>query len=140
MLLPVHAPFAGLVIVTDGGTVSGPPVGFTTLTVMAAVAVRPAPSVTVRFTVCVVLAAVVVSQLAEAVGPLTLWLESVAALSSWSRNWVGEPWALPAAIVTVTVPLALAPLAGLVIEAVSAGGGGVPPLAPEGTSGEVASL
>src|SRR5438445_5838226 len=138
-LLPVHAPFEGLVIVTDGGVVSVPPLPFSTLTVMAVIAVRPMPSVTVRFRVCVALAAVVVSQLAAAVEPLTLWLESVAALSSLSRNWVSEPCGLPAAMLTVTPPLTVAPLTGLVIEAVSAGGGG-PAAAPVATSGEAASF
>ena len=54
---------------------------------------------------------------------LTLWVESVVALSSRRTNCVGVPWALPAAMLTVTVPLTVAPLAGLVIDAVSAGGG-----------------
>ena len=33
-------------------------------------------------------------------------------------NWVGEPWALLAAMLTVTVPPTVEPAAGLVIEAV----------------------
>ena len=52
---------------------------------------------------------------------LTLWLESVVALSSLRTNCVGEPCALPAAMLTVTVPLTVAPLTGLVIEAVNGG-------------------
>jgi hypothetical protein len=37
------------------------------------------------------------------------------ALSSFKTNWVGEPCALLAAIPTLTVPLTVAPRAGLVI-------------------------
>src|ERR671924_7688 len=43
-----------------------------------------------------------------------------------SRNVVGEPWTLDADMLMVTVPLTVAPLAGLVIAAPSGGGGGVP--------------
>src|SRR5207253_1150592 len=112
------APPAGLVIdaVSAGGGA--------TVTDTAAVAVRPAPSVTLRFSEWAPLATALVSQPYVAVAPaLTLWVESVVALSSWRTNWVGEPWALPAAMLTVTVPLTVARLAGLVIDAVSAGGG-----------------
>ena len=56
-----------------------------------------------------------------AVELLTLWLESVVALSSLRTNCVGEPWALVAAMFTVTVPLTVMPLAGLVIAAVKDG-------------------
>src|ERR1041384_7973558 len=52
MLLPVHALFPGFVIVTIGLVVSPGGVGLLTVTDTAAVAVRPAPSVTVRFSVC----------------------------------------------------------------------------------------
>ena len=45
MLLPVHAPFAGVVMLTVGGGV------VETVTETLVVAVRPAPSVTVRFSV-----------------------------------------------------------------------------------------
>src|SRR5207253_2725145 len=113
--------------------------GGATVTDTAAVAVRPAPSVTLRFSVWAPVATALVSHAYVAVAPLaTLWVESVVALSSWRTNCVGEPWALPAAMLTVTMPLTVAPLAGLVIDAAS--GGGVAPPAPEGTSGEVASL
>ena len=55
---------------------------------------------------------------------------------------MGEPCALLALMLTVTVPLTVMPVAGLVIEAASAGGGGgAPPhVAPEVTTGVVASL
>src|SRR5215831_2768711 len=137
MLLPVHTPLAGDVMLTVGGVVSPPPPPpFETVTGMAADAVRPAPSVTIRLSVWLPFGTPVVFQLAVAVAPLTLWLEIVVLLSSFSTNDVGEPCALVADIPTVTVPLTVAPLAGLVIAALR--GGGVPPPppeAPEGTTG-----
>src|SRR5437660_62384 len=111
------APLAGLVIdaVSAGGGA--------TVTETLAVAVRPAPSVTPRFSVWVPAATPLVFHAYVALEPpLTLWVDSVVALSSLRTNWVGDPWALPAVMLTVTVPLTLAPLAGLVIDAVSAGG------------------
>src|SRR6266851_4642218 len=53
-----------------------------------------------------------------------LWVESVVALSSFRTNCVGEPCVLKADMETATVPITVEPLAGLVIEADSAG---VPP-------------
>src|SRR5438105_15937453 len=97
MTVPVtDAPFAGLVIeaVSAGGGA--------TVTDTAAVAVRPAPSVTLRFSVWAPVATALVSHAYVAVAPLaTLWVESVVALSSWRTNCVGEPWALPVAMLTV---------------------------------------
>src|SRR5690242_8246615 len=80
-----------------------------------------------------------VSHVKVAVEPLALWLDSVVALSSLSVNWLGEPWALVAAMLTATVPLTVAALAGLVIDAPS-GGGAAPQGAPEATMGDVLSL
>ena len=116
MLLPVHVPLDGLVTAAVGGVLSAP--GTVTVTVTAAVAVRPVLSVTTRLSVCVPLGAPLVFQAYVAVEPLTLWLDSVVVLSSFTKNDVGEPCALPALMLTVTVPLTVAPFAGLVIEAV----------------------
>src|SRR5688572_17235114 len=143
MLLPVHTPLVGAVMVAVGGIVSPPEGGgvepLETVTEMEAVAVRPA-LVTVRESGWLPLATVVVFQEAVAVEPVTLWLEIVVP-PLWSRNVVGEPSTLLADMLTVTVPLTVAPLAGLVMAAPS-GGVVVPPpaVAPEGTTGEVASL
>src|SRR3989442_10144226 len=143
MLLPVHVPFAGDVIVAVGFTVSPPPDGGSvTVTLTLAVAVRFAASVTVRFSVCVPRGTALVSQLYEAVEPVTLWSESVIALSCLSTKRVGEPCAFAAPMLTVTAPLTLWPFVGLKIDAVSVpggGGGGVPPPlhdgAPDGFTG-----
>src|SRR5687767_2857928 len=149
MLLPVHTLPVGEVMLTVGGVVSPPPpppVVLLTVTETVAVAVRPALSVTVRFSVWVPLVRPVVFQLVLAVEPLTLWLKMVAPLSTWRTNEVGEPCGLLALMLTGTAaPLTVAPLAGAVIAAPSAAGGVVPPPpvladAPEGTSGELASL
>ena len=70
MLLPVHVPLAGLVIVTVGGVGSAPPL--LTVTVTAAMAVRPAASVTVRFSVWLPAGTPVVFHEAVAVLPATL--------------------------------------------------------------------
>src|SRR5205085_11809184 len=99
MLLPVHAPFEGLLIVTVGGVGSPPPL--LTVTVTAAVAIRPAASVTVRYRESLAYGTPVVFREAGAMLPATLWLESVVALSCLSRNCVGEPCALLAPMLTV---------------------------------------
>src|ERR1051325_10696523 len=149
MLLPVHALPAGDVMLTVGGVPPGggvpPDGGLLTVTVTDAVAVRPAPSVTVRSSVCVPFGTGVVPFVLHAyvaVVPLvTLCVDSVVALSCLRTNCVGEPCALVAAMFTVTVPLTVLPPAGLVIDAVNAGGGVAPPhVAPEATNGDVASL
>src|ERR1051325_2871888 len=146
-LLPVHALFAGFTMVTVGGVTSPPPGGgvvvLLTVTEIDAVAVRPPPSVTVRSSVCAPFETSVVSHVADAVDPVTLWSESVVTLSCLSTKCVGEPCALVADMFTVTAPLTVEPPAGLVIEALSpggGGGGGVPQAAPEATAGDVASL
>src|SRR5207237_2974411 len=110
------APLAGLVIdpVSAGGGA--------TVTETLAVAMRPAPSVTLRFSVWAPLATPPVFHAYVALEPLlTLWVDSVAALSSLRTNWVGDPWAGPAARLNVTAPLRLAPAARLVIAASSPG-------------------
>src|SRR5687767_14876231 len=123
MLLPVHTLPVGEVMLTVGGVVSPPPpppVVLLTVTETVAVAVRPAPSVTVRFSVWVPLVRPVVFQLVLAVEPLTLWLKMVAPLSTLRTNEVGEPCTLLALMVTGTaLPLTVAPLAGLLIAAPS---------------------
>src|SRR5687768_7499788 len=150
MLLPVHTLPVGDVMLTVGGVVSPPPppppVVLLTVTVIAAVAVRPAPSVTVRFSVWAPLVRPVVFQVVVAVDAEALPLKMVAPLSTLSTNAIGVPCALLALMPTATLaPLTVAPLAGLVIDAPRGGGGVVPPPpvladAPEGTSGELASL
>src|SRR5688572_8952337 len=130
MLLPVHTPLVGAVMVAVGGVVSPPPEGggdvveLETVTEMEAVAVRPA-LVTVRESGWLPLATAVVFQEAVAVEPVTLWLEIVVP-PLWSRNVVGEPSTLLADMLTVTVPLTVAPLAGLVMAAPSGGVVGLP--------------
>src|SRR5438132_1421072 len=52
-----------------------------------------------------------------------LCVDSTVELSSFSTNWVGEPWMLLAPMVTVTLPVTVEPFAGLEIDAPS----GVPP-------------
>src|SRR5207253_2446299 len=119
-----------------------PPVAFDTVTLIDAVAVLPAASVAVNASVCVPLAVVVVSHVVDTVVSLTLWLKSVVVLSSFSRNWVGA-WAfLTIRLTALLTPPSVAPLAGLVIAAVIAGGGVGPGLqaAPDATAGVVASL
>ena len=62
-------------------------------------------------------------------------------LSSFSTNCVGDCALLTARLTPLLVPLTVAPLAGLAMDAVSPGGGGEPPhVAPEDTTGAVASL
>src|SRR5438067_7399409 len=76
MLLPVHAPFEGLVIVTVGGVVSPVPVLFDTVMLTDAVAVRPAPSVAAKLSVWAPLATAFVVHAEVAVDPLLLlWLD-----------------------------------------------------------------
>src|SRR5437588_1359337 len=89
MLLPVHAPFDGLVIATVGGVVSPVPVPFDTVMLTDAVAVLPAASVAVKFSVWGPLVVVVVFHVVDAVVPLTLWLYSIVPLSSFSTNSLG---------------------------------------------------
>jgi hypothetical protein len=64
MLPPVHVPLGGAVMLTVGGVVSPPPppVELLTVTVTLALADRPAPSITVRFSVWLPLATPVVVQ------------------------------------------------------------------------------
>ena len=85
MLLPVHAPLAGDVMLTVGGV---PPVGFATVTLTDAVAALPAASVAVNVSVCVPFGVLVVFHVVDAVVPLTPWLYSVVVLSSFSTNCV----------------------------------------------------
>src|SRR5215467_1837981 len=140
MLFPVQAPFAGLTMLTVGFVVSPPPVPFETVTVTTAVAVRPAPSVTVRLSVWDPFADPVVFHAADALGLPVLPLNSTLELSTLSVN-VTAPEAVPAVIPTVTLPLTVAPLAGLVIDAVKGGRPPPPPVdAPDGWTGDVASL
>src|ERR1051325_11447793 len=116
MLLPVHALPADEVMFTAGGFVAA---ALLTVTVTDAVAVRPALSVTVRSSVCVPFGTGVVPFVTHeyvAVLPVAmLCVERVVALSCFSTNCVGEPCALVADMFTVTVPLTVLPLAGLVI-------------------------
>src|SRR5687768_749486 len=125
MLLPVHTLPVGEVMLTVGGVVSPPPpppVVLLTVTETVAVAVRPALSVTVRFSVWVPLVRPVVVQVVLAVEPLTLWLKMVAPLSTLRTNEVGEPCALLALMLTGTAaPLTVAPFAGAVMAAPRAG-------------------
>src|SRR5687767_1083021 len=127
MLLPVHTLPVGEVMLTVGGVVSPPPpppVVLLTVTETVAVAVRPAPSVTVRFSVWVPLVRPVVFQLVLAVEPLTLWLKMVAPLSTLRPNEVGEPCGLLALMLTGTAaPRTVAPFAGAVMAAPRGGGG-----------------
>src|SRR5438094_3672460 len=93
MLLPVHTLPAGCVMLTVGPPLPLPPHALQTLTAIAAVAVRPAPSVTVRFSVWLPFPAVVVSHEYVALVPLgMLCVESAGfALLSRRTNCVGEP-------------------------------------------------
>src|SRR5437762_2783194 len=80
-------PFAGLVIAAEGG--GG---GALTVALPVAVAVRPAPSVTVRSSVCVPGGTALAFHAYVAVLPLaTLCVDSVVVLSCFSTNWVGVP-------------------------------------------------
>src|SRR5207237_8389507 len=126
------APLAGLVIdpVSAGGGA--------TVTETLAVAMRPAPSVTLRFSVWAPLATPPVFHAYVALEPLlTLWVDSVAALSSLRTNWVGDPWALAAVMCTASVRVTLDPFVGPVIDSIN--DGGVVPHAAEDKHGEGAS-
>src|SRR5207244_13452385 len=84
-----------------------------------------------------------VSHVADAAGPAPRWSQGVVALSCRSTTRVGEPCPFAAPMLTVTTPLTDAPFAGLMIDAVSVDGGGVPPPhcgAPDAFTGLVASL
>src|SRR2546425_4878088 len=133
------APLAGLVKLTVSGAGGGgsvPPVGggggggggdvvFCTVTVIVAVTVRPAASLALSASVWLPLARALVFQANEAVVPATVWVEARVP-SMVRRNVFEAPEAPPTSMPTVTVPLTVAPLAGLMKRAVSGGGGVVP--------------
>src|SRR5438552_846688 len=152
MLLPVHAPFCGWLMTTDGGVVSEPPPPpppFDTVTDTAGdVVVLPAASRATAVRTCEPLATVVVSQLIENGLPGS----SAPRLTPFSLNCTpATPTLSPAVALTVTVPETVAPLVGALIAIVGAVVSAVPPpppvppppvppLAPEGVTGVVASL
>src|SRR5438309_4935821 len=107
---------------------------------MLAVPARPAASVTVRSSVCPPGGTLAVFHMYVAVDPETLWLESVVLAACMSRNCVGEPCVLPAFIVTSTMPLTVAPSAGLPNYALTAGVTTPPDGAPEAYTGVFAFL
>src|SRR5437868_1364157 len=72
MLLPVHAPLPGLVMVTVGVAPPPPPL-FATVTVVLAVAVCPRPSSTVAVSVCEPSATCVVSHGNDVVSASTVF-------------------------------------------------------------------
>src|SRR5256886_9213805 len=108
---PTVAPSVGLVIVTEIG------VGCFTVTLRVAVAVRPAPSRTVRPSVCGPSATLLEFQLNDAVVAVpevvNTWLPSTVRV-----NTIGVPLAPDSLMPTVTVPPTVAPSAGLVNEVV----------------------
>src|SRR5207249_3050517 len=125
-------PAPGLVMATfsvppvgGGGGGGGGDVVFCTVTVIVAVAVRPAASLALSASVWLPLARALVFQANEAVVPVTVWVEARVP-SMVRRNVFEAPEAPPTSMPTVTVPLTVAPLAGLVKRAVSGGGGVVP--------------
>src|SRR5437764_3765689 len=114
MLLPVHAPFEGLVIVTVGGVVS-PPLLLCTVTVMLFVLVIPL-ALTVAASVWAPSGTLVESQLKVAVWlvvPVRLPAGDPSAVRPKSR----VEQASPLVMVTGTVPWTVAPFAGVVIVA-----------------------
>ena len=125
-------PAPGLVMATfsvppvgGGGGGGGGDVVFCTVTVIVAVAVRPAASLALSASVWLPLARALVFQANEAVVPVTVWVEARVP-SMVRRNVFEAPEAPPTSMPTVTVPLTVAPLAGLMKRAVSGGGGVVP--------------
>src|SRR5947207_4723221 len=112
-------------------TLIGPPGGggggaaFCAVTPRAAVAVRPAPSCTVRASVCGPSPTDVVFQLNDAL-VAEPELAKTRVPSTVSVKAIGVPLAPLADMPTVTVPVTVAPSAGAVNEAAS-GGGAVPP-------------
>src|SRR5436309_2738799 len=104
--------------VPDGG---GGGVALFTVTERAAVAVRPAPSRTIRFRVCGPLPTLALFQVYEAAVAVPVavktWVESTS-----SVNVIGVPLAPVSDMPTVTVPPTVAPSAGLVNDAVSIDG------------------
>ena len=125
-------PAPGLVMATfsvppvgGGGGGGGGDVVFCTVTVIVAVTVRPAASLALSASVWLPLARALVFQANEAVVPATVWVEARVP-SMVRRNVFEAPEAPPTSMPTVTVPLTVAPLAGLVKRAVSGGGGVVP--------------
>ena len=113
---PTVAPSVGLVICTTGGG------GVVTVTLRVAIAVRPAPSWTVRFSVCAPLGMLLEFQPNDAVVAAPELEKIGAPPSTESVKLIGVPLAPFAAIPTVTMPLTVAPSAGLVNEAVSVAG------------------
>src|SRR5438132_12256783 len=109
-------------VMTPGG--GGVGVQFETVTVRVAVVVRPAPSLTVRPSVWEPSLAVVVlhEYVAVVAGPDVV---ETCVPSRRSVKLIGVPLAPVSDIPTLTVPLTVAPSAGLVNEAPR--GGGVPP-------------
>src|SRR5439155_17442717 len=95
-----------------------------TVTDCVAVALPPAESITVSFSVCEALDSLIVSSAYEAVVPLTVCVEvTVPSTASWNVfDTAVEPLT---DIPTVVVPVTVAPEAGLVKAAVSTGVGGV---------------
>src|SRR5437870_4076144 len=126
-------PALGLVMATfsvpppggGGGGGGGP--GLLTVTVIVAVAVRPPASLALSASVWPPLPRPFVFHANDAVVAATVWVNA-GVPSIVRRNVLDEPEAPLTAMPTVTLPLTVAPLAGLVKLAVS-GGGGVPPFA-----------
>jgi len=116
--------------VGGGGGGGGGAAVLLTVTVIDALAVRPAESTTVSASVWLPLPTVVVFQRYDAVVAATVCVDTdVPSTASWYEI---DPEVPPAAIPTFTLPLTLAPLAGLVKLADSGGGGagaGAPPFA-----------
>src|SRR5438034_60042 len=143
MLLPVHAPFDGLLITIVGGVVSVP-VLFTVTVTGDDVVVLPAASRAVAVSVCVPFVAVFVSHEIE-YGAV---VSSALRLAPSSLNCTpAMPTLSVAFALTVMDPLTVAPFAGAVMDTVGGvvSGGGVPPPplhvgAPDGFTGLVASL
>src|SRR5882724_12638433 len=109
------APSAGLVndAVSGGGSV--------TVTLRVAVAVRPAPSRTVRPRVCGPLGTLLAFQLNDAVAAVPEVVKTCVP-STVSVKTIGVPLAPVSDIPTVTLPNTVAPSAGLVNDATSGGG------------------
>src|SRR5207237_10587513 len=91
--------------------------------------------------VCVPFGVLVAFHLGDPVVLPTRRSSGLVVLSSFSTSCVGACALLTARLTALLVPLTVAPLGGLVIDAVIPGGGVAPPqVAPDGTTGAVASL
>src|SRR3989442_11784762 len=128
MLLPVHAPFDGLLITIVGGVVS-PPVLFTVTVTADEVVVLPAASRATAVSVCVPFATVFVSHEME-YGAV---VSSAARFAPSSLNWTPATPTLSLAVaLTVIVLLTVVPLDGALIVTLGGvvSGGGAPPPPP----------